>query len=155
MKMRWLECRIPPPILFSLTFVLIGYLAYSYPVIKAYLILRLAASALLVLLSGWLSIQAVKQFRQYQTTVNPLHPENSTRLVSQGVYALSRNPMYLSLAIMLLAWVIFLGTIWGVIVWIIFVLFITRFQIMPEERYLLTIFKLKYSRYCQQVRRWF
>ena len=56
-------------------------------------------------------IAAIIQFRRAHTTVNPHKLETTTALVTSGVYAWTRNPMYLGLSILLLGWAVTLGTL--------------------------------------------
>ena len=62
--------------------------------------------------------------------------------------------MYLGLVLLLTAWVIYLGHIAGLAVMPILVLYLTRFQIRPEERILRAKFGNAYTEYCRRVRRW-
>lgn len=99
-------------------------------------------------------LAALWSFRKARTTVNPLDPSQATHFVSEGVYQLSRNPMYVGLACCLLAWAIWLSYL---LTWIgipLFIAYMTRFQIIPEERTLRLKFGKKYENYCLKVRRW-
>jgi protein-S-isoprenylcysteine O-methyltransferase Ste14 len=93
-------------------------------------------------------------FRHAKTTVNPLSPANSSSLVTSGIYRFTRNPMYVGLALVLLAWALFLSSPWSLLGPLVFVLYINRFQIVPEERILSGIFGEAYSAYRTKVRRW-
>jgi len=75
-------------------------------------------------------------------------------LVTSGVYQFSRNPMYVGLIFLLLAWAAWLGSVFSLVIIIIFQQYMTRFQIMPEERALAKKFTGKYYDYCEQVHRW-
>ena len=87
--------------------------------------------------------------------MHPRAPERSSRLVTGGVYRFSRNPMYLALALFLLAWALWLGN-GAALVWpALFAAYLTRFQIVPEERALAAKFGQEYAQYCRRVRRWF
>jgi protein-S-isoprenylcysteine O-methyltransferase Ste14 len=92
-------------------------------------------------------------FRQAKTTVNPLKPHASS-LVTWGVYAISRNPMYLGGLIMLLGWAIFLSNALAFLFLPIYVLYLNRFQITPEERVLTSLFGQTYVAYQARARRW-
>lgn len=99
-------------------------------------------------------IAALIQFRRAHTTVNPHKPETASTLVTAGVYAWTRNPMYLGLAILLLGWAIKLGTFTPVLIALLFIPFIQHVQIRPEERVLRAQFGKDYDQYCNRVRRW-
>ncbi len=93
-------------------------------------------------------------FRASRTTVNPLRPQRAAALVTHGVYRVTRNPMYVGMALLLLAWALYLSAWLALAGPIVFVLYITRFQILPEERALRARFGDAFTRYAAQVRRW-
>ena len=100
-------------------------------------------------------IAALIQFQRAHTTVNPHKPETTATLVSSGVYAWTRNPMYLGLSILLLGWAIKLGTLSPFAGPLLFVPIIQRVQIRPEEHALRLRFGKDFDQYCQRVNRWF
>ncbi len=75
-------------------------------------------------------------------------------LVTDGLYAHSRNPMYVGMAMLLAGWAAWLGTPWAVVGIAAFVAWITRFQIIPEERALAQRFGADFATYQHRVRRW-
>jgi protein-S-isoprenylcysteine O-methyltransferase Ste14 len=95
------------------------------------------------------------QFWRAHTTINPHRPESATTLVTAGVYALSRNPMYLGLSVLLFGWAIDLGTLTPLVLAPLFIPLIRHVQIRPEERALQAQFGRDYARYCERVNRWF
>jgi protein-S-isoprenylcysteine O-methyltransferase Ste14 len=117
-------------------------------------LVRLPLAVLLGALGVAAAIGGVISFRRARTTVNPLKPESSAALVSSGVYAFTRNPMYLGMALALLAWAVYLSSIWSLSGPVLFALYITRFQILPEERVLEGLFGTAFAAYRQRVRRW-
>ena len=62
--------------------------------------------------------------------------------------------MYLGLALILLGWAIYLGNIAALAGLPLFVLYINRFQIAPEERALAERFGAEFEAYRSRVRRW-
>lgn len=92
---------------------------------------------------------AFVRFRQAQTTVNPMEPEKATSLVTDGVFRISRNPMYLGLLLLLTGWALWLGTASPWFVPPLFVIAISVAQIVPEE-----LFGERYRAYRQSVARW-
>lgn len=107
-----------------------------------------------VVLGVAIVLAGVIQFRRASTTVNPVKPEDSSSLVVTGVYARTRNPMYLGFALVLAGWAVFLANLLTLVGVIAFVLYIDRFQIVPEERALHTRFGLQFDDYRRRVRRW-
>lgn len=151
--MSALELKLPPP----LVTVLVALLIYGGQ--------RMTPSSLNVSIAhGWallplgvsllLAVMAVAHFFRAGTTVHPHCPEKSSCLVAHGIYRYSRNPMYLALLLMLVAWSLYLGWLLAPLGWALFVFWITRFQILPEERTLTRLFEDEYRAYCQRVRRW-
>jgi protein-S-isoprenylcysteine O-methyltransferase Ste14 len=97
---------------------------------------------------------AMIQFRRAHTTIDPHKPETANALVTSGVYAWTRNPMYLGLSTLLLGWAITLGTLSPLAGPVLFVLLIQRVQILPEEHALRMRFGQDYDQYCRRVNRW-
>lgn len=101
-----------------------------------------------------LTIAGVLAFRQARTTMNPTAPAAASQLVAGGVYRLSRNPMYVGFLFLLGGWSVFLGHALAYPFLPVFVLYMNRFQILPEERALSERFGSDYLDYVQTVRRW-
>ncbi|WP_201502122.1 MULTISPECIES: methyltransferase family protein [Psychrobacter] len=101
-----------------------------------------------------LGIMGVTQFRIAQTTPNPQALEQVSSLVTSGVYQYSRNPMYVGLVLILLGWAFYLSHFLAFVLLPIFILYITRFQIQPEERMMAQKFGKTYQDYLNKVRRW-
>ena len=96
----------------------------------------------------------VAAFRKAKTTVNPTKPGTASSLVTSGVYRLSRNPMYAGLLFLLGGWAIFLSNGVAFVFLPVFIAYMNRFQIMPEERALSAKFGNEFAAYKQSVRRW-
>jgi len=101
-----------------------------------------------------LDLVSILSFRSAQTTVSPLAPERTSRLVTTGLYRYTRNPMYLGLLVILIGAGLLSGSLLAVAVLPGFVAYLTIFQIRPEERRLSALFGNEYERYRQEVRRW-
>jgi protein-S-isoprenylcysteine O-methyltransferase Ste14 len=112
------------------------------------------AAVALVLLGGGISLAGVISFRRAKTTVNPMKPGTTSSLVTTGIYRITRNPMYVGVLFVLVAWAVFLSSVWAFVGPLVFVLYINRFQIAPEERVLSAMFGTAYSNYLAKVRRW-
>jgi protein-S-isoprenylcysteine O-methyltransferase Ste14 len=151
--MQWLEHKIPPPVVGLLCALAMWALAPAWrwnnvlPLHGA-LGLSLVGTGLAFDLLGLLA------FRRAKTTVNPLQPGKASSLVASGVYRITRNPMYVGMALVLCGWAVLLAALPAALGPVLFVAFITRFQIVPEERFMAAKFGDDYTRFCQQVRRW-
>lgn len=149
-----LELRIPPPVLAAIIAALMWWASSLAPAIAMSPMLRLPLAAAIALLGLAFDFAALLSFRRARTTVNPMRPSASSALLTSGVYRLTRNPMYLGLLLMLIAWVVFLSSIWLLIGPLVFILYMNRFQIAPEERALSVLFPDWYATYKRRVRRW-
>ncbi len=101
-----------------------------------------------------IEVIAIYAFRKARTTADPLNPAKASKLVIVGIYKASRNPMYLGMLFILFAFVIRLGSLFTFPVLILYVWYITTFQIKPEEKILTKLFGDDYSTYFKKVRRW-
>lgn len=115
---------------------------------------HVALSVLVALLGMGVCLAGVLAFRQARTTVDPMHPSAASALVVKGIYHRTRNPMYLGFLLMLLAWALFLSKLSAWLMLPLFVLYLNRFQIAPEERALRERFGPAFQAYAAQVRRW-
>lgn len=152
--MSALELKVPPPIV-TLVLALLMWLtpATAGQVQIAYLA-RVLGAIILVCVGQGIAIAGMLAFRRAKTTVNPVQASLASSLVVQGVYRYTRNPMYVGLLLTLLAWAVFLANPIAVVWLVVFVLYITRFQIIPEERVLASLFGAEYEAYKHRVRRW-
>jgi protein-S-isoprenylcysteine O-methyltransferase Ste14 len=153
--MNALENKIPPPIV-GLLFGLIIWAISSVtePVTIFNQMQGLVAVAILLVAGFGFAISGGISFRIAKTTVNPLKPETASSLVTSGVFKYSRNPMYVGLAIILLAWTVYLAVPLGLLAIVGFMAYIQRFQIVPEERAMLKLFGAEFEVYQSMVRRW-
>ena len=156
--MRWLEHRIPPPVIDLACIALMGWLAYAFPGAqlwsKGVYPFGLGAGIGLALAGGLIALAGLREFRRARTTVNPLAPQRASALVQTGVFGLTRNPMYLGMLMVLIGWAAYLGNAVSVLVLPLFVVLLNTLQIKPEERILRERFGEHYSRYAARVRRW-
>ncbi|MGQ8364294.1 methyltransferase family protein [Glaciecola sp. 1036] len=101
-----------------------------------------------------IAVIGVWQFKKHRTTVNPVSPEKSSTLVTWGIYAYTRNPMYVGMVFVLIAWALWLGSAFSLIIVPLFMLSMTYLQIKREEIALQQIFGDDYIEYSNKVRRW-
>jgi protein-S-isoprenylcysteine O-methyltransferase Ste14 len=151
--MKSLENRIPPPLLVLVTGAEMAASMVSEP-IPASLFARASCATAIFLIAGFFGFPAVLAFYKAKTTINPVRIDQASRLVTTGIFSLSRNPMYVALTLLLFAWAAWLARPLAAIGPIAFAIFIDRFQIQPEERLLQAKFNGDYSSYRRSVRRW-
>lgn len=152
--MRSLELKIPPPAV-AFVFALFMWLAsLLVSPLQAPLAARVAVALALLSIGMSFSISGMVSFRRAKTTMNPMKPGTASSLVSGGVYRFTRNPMYVGLLFDLLAWAAYLSNLAALLCVPVFMLYIHRFQIVPEERALSALFGGEYVAYRQRVRRW-
>lgn len=148
-----LELRVPPPVMAVVT-ALLMYVGSCLSPGDWHLEAADWVTGLVLVVALGMGAAAVMHFFRVGTTAHPHCPEKSSCLVAHGIYRYSRNPMYLALLLLLVAWSLYLGWILSPLGWGLFVLWITRFQIRPEERALERVFGEDYRAYCRRVRRW-
>ena len=153
-SMRYLELRFPPTLVWITVAAAMWVIALLPPIWPPSFLCPATTSVILFVIGIAISQSAIIEFRRAQTTVNPLKPETSTSLVSTGIFARTRNPMYLGMLIGQLAWAVYLASALALLGPVAFALFITRFQIIPEERAMHSLFGSAFSEYSQKVRRW-
>ena len=147
-----METKIPPPIV---TFLFGLSIYFSRGIFQAVEIKYSFYIGILLLILGLaVLISAVRLFRKDETTVNPLSPEQATKLVTDGIFKYSRNPMYLGMALILSSLAVFFNLIGGIILIALFCFYITKFQIIPEERAMSNLFAQDFDQYKQATRRW-
>ena len=147
-----METKIPPPIV-TLIFGLSIY--FSRGIFQLVEIKYSFYFGILLLVLGFvILISAVRLFRKDKTTVNPLSPEQATKLVTDGIFKYSRNPMYLGMALVLGSIAVFFNLIGGIILVALFCAYITKFQILPEERAMRDLFSDDFDKYTKVTRRW-
>ena len=99
-----------------------------------------------------INIIADRNFHQANTTVKPF--EESTALITSGVFQISRHPMYFGFVLILIGVAILLGSVTPYFVILIFAILMDRVFIQAEERLLEEKFGQVWLEYKARVRRW-
>lgn len=152
--MKYFELKIPPLLVFVIFAGLMWLTPLAFELEKVhlqynhiYLFSFLSLALIILFISAY-------SFKKAHTTVNPIKPNNSSSLVTTGIYRFTRNPMYVSFTLLLISWGVFLATMETLVFIPLFIAYINFFQIIPEEKALLGIFGQPYSDYKNKVRRW-
>jgi len=148
----FLKTKIPPPIVTILFAVMIFYFSDSFAHVD--LPFKIYISLFFVLLGFFITFSSARNFKNKETTVNPIKPEEASQLVTDGFFKITRNPMYLGMLLFLFGLSIYNGLIVGFVFLPLFVGYITFFQIIPEESAMIEIFGEDYKAYMKKVRRW-
>jgi len=108
------------------------------------LVLLVAALALI----AW----AFVTFRRWKTAIIPHNP--ATRIVQDGPFAYSRNPLYVGMTTATLGIGVLMNTLWVPMMIPIVLVLVYQMVIRREEAYLTSAFPDDYRAYCARVRRW-
>lgn len=152
--MKFLELKIPP--IFIVLIAMLGIYFSSHKnldhQVKELWVLLLTIS---LTIGGMVfCLLGLLEFRKNKTTVDPMRPQKCSSIVDSGIYRFTRNPMYLGFLLIILSLGIYLEQLYTPLFCIFYLLYMTRFQIMPEERALLEKFGDCYLDYKKSVRRW-
>lgn len=148
-----LKLRVPPLIILVVCAALMLTLSLWLP-LKVEFLYQGTFGALLMGLGGTCAFLGAFAFWRHKTTMNPLKPEQSSSLVVSGIYRVSRNPMYLGFFFGLCGFAVYLGDVFACCVLPLFICYLNRFQITPEEELLRQHFGDEYLAYCRKVNRW-
>lgn len=152
--MRFLETKIPPAIV-MIVFAVPGFWMHNMQIgtLEGLIWLRplyvvFPILALLIIFAG------IFTFRKHQTTINPHKPGETSRLVTEGIYSHTRNPMYVGMCLCLLAVAVKTANVAAFASIPFFIYYITKYQIVPEERAIEALFGEEFREYKKRVRRW-
>lgn len=152
--MTMLELKVPPPLGAAVVAAAMYLVSAWTPGLHLLIPAAATIAAALGTAGVAVNVAALWAFRRHRTTVNPLRPDNATALVTDDIFAWTRNPMYLGMALMLTGWALWLSNIASLLGPAMFAGYLTRFQIIPEERLLLAKFGAALTDYQRRVRRW-
>lgn len=152
--MTALELKVPPVVLVAIVAVGMWALSRISPDFSIAIPAAGWVASGIALVGMAIAVLGVLAFRTAGTTVDPRVPDQSESLVVSGIYRYSRNPMYLGFLMVLCAWGLWLGNVPALLFLPAFVLYMNRFQIVAEERFMREKFGDAFTRYCTGVRRW-
>src|SRR5262245_12845746 len=149
-----LELKVPPPVVALLFGVLMWLVSALGGAVDVSVPSRIGIAIVVGSIGVVIGVAAMGSFVRAKTTMNPTKPGTTASLVTHGVFRFTRNPMYLSLVLYLVAWAVYLSNWLSLLLVPVFVLYINQFQIKPEERALSALFGEGYASYRARVRRW-
>jgi protein-S-isoprenylcysteine O-methyltransferase Ste14 len=152
--MSRLELKIPPDVVWIAVAALMWLAARVTPAVAIPNRLRVWIAVVLIVAGTVLIVASRMALDSAGTTWHPTEPQRSTRLLTTGVYRFSRNPTYVGMTIVLLSWAVLMASPVAGVLAAVFVVYVDRFQIRPEERILAGLFGQDFSDYALMVRRW-
>lgn len=143
---------VPPPVI-ALVIILAGTVA---GLIKSLRFIngnaRYITGAALLAVSVAIGLTAFLKMKRVGTNVDVRKP--ATTVLTDGIYAYSRNPIYVGMTVFIIAVSVLLNNLWIMILIPVFILIMKRGVIEREERYLEQKFGAEYTDYKKRVRRW-
>ena len=152
--MNKLELKLPPAALTLIVGAMMWITSEPMPADNYAISWVVTISVITLSVGAFFSVMGVIEFKKAKTTVDPRVPQQTSSLVNSGIYKLSRNPMYLGFLLMLIALAIYLSKIYAFLFLPLFIIYMNRFQILPEERFMKNMFGEEYASYLSKVRRW-
>ena len=147
-----IKTKFPPPLV-ALTFgFLINYTKNIFPKIE--IKWGDVFGSTIIIFGIIIILSSIVLFKKYKTTITPLKPSKATKLITDGIYKFSRNPMYLGLLLVLVGISIILNLTGGFFFILLFILYMNLFQIIPEDNAMVGLFKDEFLDYKKNVRRW-
>ena len=143
--------KVPPPLQAIIAAVLMYFIAkYDGQFNELLKMFAIAIACLGLAVAG----AGIWQFKRHKTTTSPIKIDKVSSLVTTGIYAYTRNPMYVGIVFVLIAWALWLGSALAFFVLPLFMLSMTYLQIKKEEQTLQTLFGDDYTEYYYKTRRW-
>ena len=152
--MKMLQLKIPPPVYAISIGILMWMLNRYFPVFQFIDSPWNRLGIAIILIAGSFDLWSLLLFFKKHTTANPMKPQNTSGIVTSGLYKISRNPMYLGLLAILTGYAVWLGSLTPFLLLPVFYWIITEMQIKPEEKMLQEKFGSEYMNYKEKVRRW-
>jgi len=144
---------IPPPLFYVLIFTAAIGIQKIIPISDTLFHLTAKVIGVLLLITAlYFLIRSLRQFFLTKNTLIPIKPASSLQIT--GVYGITRNPMYVGLAILYLGITCLIGNWWNVILFPLLFIIVQEYIIKREEKYLKRRFGQAYLDYKTKVRRW-
>lgn len=145
----------PPPLIFLSGLLLGGIIQWFYPVYilsAEYLIVSRIFGVLVIVFGLGIVLIAKAKMQKAETNIEPWKPTNA--IISDGIYSLSRNPVYVAMIFICLGVTLIFNSLWFLPFLILVLLVMHYGVILREEKYLEKKFGTEYSDYKREVRRW-
>ena len=146
-----MKTLIPPPIV---TIVFLFVIFFTKDLFRFSVTLPSSLGFIIIFAGLVIIFIAARQFKAVNTTINPIKPENASVLVNKGIFSYSRNPMYLGMLLIIIGFSIIHNLMAIIVIMPIWIIYMTYFQIIPEEEAMEILFKEDFVNYCKKTRRW-
>jgi protein-S-isoprenylcysteine O-methyltransferase Ste14 len=141
-----------PPALYAGTLLVGLLLNFVFPVSFLSHSIGQTLGILAIICAGLIGISAFRAMHRAHTAINPSQP--TTAIVSDGVFSLSRNPIYLSLTLLYIGISLLFNVLWALLLLLPLLVVVQIGVVRREEIYLERKFGDEYLRYKTRVRRW-
>ncbi len=145
----------PPPFIYLTTFGVSWWLNRVWPtqlISESFVADSALVAKPLVVAGVVLAMAGLFSFAKHRTTIEP--SKKASKLITDGLYRISRNPIYLGFTAMYLAATLRTNNTWALLCLLPVLAIMNRHVIAREERHLTAVFGDSYRAYCQKVRRW-
>jgi protein-S-isoprenylcysteine O-methyltransferase Ste14 len=145
---------LPPPLIYVLIFIAAIFIQKRIHIDDALFRLKLTREIgiLFLIAAIFFLATSLAKFFKTRNTIILIKPASS--LQTGGVYAISRNPMYVGLLFVYLGITCFIGNWWNIILLPLLIFIMQAYVIKSEEKYLERAFGDKFTEYKKRVRRW-
>lgn len=146
---------IPPPLIYVAVFLVAIFIQSKVPIDKTLFYkpaTKIIGILIIIIAVSFFLFRSLKRFIQTKNTVVTVLPANS--LQTTGIYSVTRNPMYIGLALVYIGIACFIGNWWNIILFPLLLLIVQEYIIKREEQYLVRRFGQDYIEYRKRVRRW-
>ena len=152
--MTMLELKVPPPLGAAVVAAAMYLVSAWTPGLHLLIPAAATIAAALGTAGVAVNVAALWAFRRHRTTVNPLRPDNATALVTDGIFAWTRNPMYLGMTLVALGAALWAGRPLMFLAPVL-VFAVANFFFIPfEEAKMRRQFGEQFDGYTKRVRRW-
>lgn len=149
-----MKLKIPPALVAAIIAGLMRTVSVYLPFGSLTLFGAYWVAGVMLFAGGVLGMVSLFQFYRNGTSIDPHKPQKARSLVTGGIYQYSRNPMYLALFFLLIAYASILQNVLNLVLFPLFIWYMNRYQIIPEEEVMEEKFGDQYREYKSRVRRW-
>jgi protein-S-isoprenylcysteine O-methyltransferase Ste14 len=146
---------IPPPLIYIAIFFASLFMQKLVPLSTDFFYTSTSKiiGVVIILIGLFFNFPSLLQFFKTRNTIITSKP--ATSLQTTGIYAISRNPMYIGLILFYIGISFLIGNWWNFILLPLLILVVQEYIIKREEKYLDRRFGQEYFIYKLKVKRWF